>query len=354
MLKVIELFAGIGAQASALERLKKDFNFDYEIVAISEIDKYASESYELIHGKVNNLGDITKIERLPKADFWTYSSPCQDISQAGKQRGFEKGSGTRSGLLWEVDRLLQVAKEHNELPKYLLMENVKALVSDKFYDGFLGWLDILKSYGYKSFWKVLNAKDYGVPQNRERVFVVSILDKDAYYEFPKSFKLEKRIKDILEQEVDEKYYLSQKMIDGMKRSNFHTYQLDNLLLNDKDYAKTVTARFEGASQCIQVGQTNGAYERANRTYSVDGISPTITTAKSQLFNIKVTIKDFIKENNKNAKHQQDLLQSEDDICRTIPAGTHASTPHLLKTVVKEEPIGTYDYQKSDKFYEGKK
>ena len=437
MLKVIELFAGIGAQVSALERLKNDFNFDYEIVAISEIDKYASESYELIHGKVNNLGDITKIERLPKADFWTYSSPCitndsliftkdgykefkdlkvgdevltksntyhkiakifdngihqtcivnelnihctlnhkfyirkliganlsepyfeevqnldkdcylgipsnaindynkrikeignfligntcwfpfkgytlsnlehvynmeveedhsyiiqgciskncQDISQAGKQKGFEKGSGTRSGLLWEVDRLFQVAKEHNELPKYLLMENVKALVSDKFYDGFLGWLDILKSYGYKSFWKVLNAKDYGVPQNRERVFVVSILDKDAYYEFPTSFKLEKRIKDILEQEVDEKYYLSQKMIDGMKRSNFHTYQLDNLLLNDKDYAKTVTARFEGAPQCIQVGQTNGAYERANRTYSVDGISPTITTAKSQLSNIE--------------------------------------------------------------------
>lgn len=126
------------------------------------------------------------------------------------------------------------------------MENVKALVSDKFYDGFLGWLDILKSYGYKSFWKVLNAKDYGVPQNRERVFVVSILDKDAYYEFPIPFKLEKRLRDVLEQQVDEKYYLSQKMIDGMKRTNFSTYQLDNLLVNDKECAKTILARFEGA------------------------------------------------------------------------------------------------------------
>ena len=118
-LKVNELFAGIGAQRQALINI----GIDFEIVATSDIDKYANQSYELLYGKTNNLGDIKKIEKLPKADLWTYSYPCTDISLAGKMKGFEKGSNTRSSLLWEVQRLLEVAKENNELPKYLLLEN---------------------------------------------------------------------------------------------------------------------------------------------------------------------------------------------------------------------------------------
>ena len=178
MLKVIELFAGVGSQTQAL---KKEANIKHEVVAISEIDKYASRAYEILHGLVNNLGDIKKIERLPVADFWTYSFPCTDISLAGRQKGFDKGSNTQSSLLWEVERLLNIANDNDELPMYLLMENVKALVSKKFINDFEDWIKYLKSLGYKNFWKVLNAKDYGVPQNRERVFMISIRDENASY-----------------------------------------------------------------------------------------------------------------------------------------------------------------------------
>ena len=128
MIKVIELFAGIGSQREALKRA----NIKHEIVAISENDKYASKAYELLHGPTNNLGDIKNINGLPKADLWTYSFPCTDISLAGKMKGFDKGSNTNSSLLWEVQRLLEVAKANNELPKYLLMENVKNIVSNCF------------------------------------------------------------------------------------------------------------------------------------------------------------------------------------------------------------------------------
>ena len=157
MIKVIELFAGIGSQREALKRA----DIEYEIVAMSENDKYASRAYELLHGPTNNLGDIKNIDRLPKADLWTYSFPCTDISLAGKMKGFDKGSNTNSSLLWEVQRLLEVAKANNELPKYLLMENVKNIVSKKkFMSLFQVWLDYLDSLGYKNFYKVLNANDY--------------------------------------------------------------------------------------------------------------------------------------------------------------------------------------------------
>lgn len=180
MLKVIELFAGVGAQTQGL----KEAGIDHEVVAISELDKYADRAYRLLHGDVNNLGDITRIEKLPQAGLWTYSFPCTDISLAGKQRGLEKGSSTSSSLLWEEERLLNVSKDYNELPKFLLMENVKALVSKKIISDFNEWLLYLESLGYKNYWKVLNAKHYGIPQNRERVFLLSIKDEHTYYEFP--------------------------------------------------------------------------------------------------------------------------------------------------------------------------
>ena len=128
MSKIIELFADIGNQREALKRA----NIEHEIVAISENYKYASKAYELLHRPTNNLGDIRKIDKLLKADLWTYSFPCTDISLAGKMKGFDKGSNTHSSLLWEVQRLLEVAKENDELPKYLLIENVKKIISKKF------------------------------------------------------------------------------------------------------------------------------------------------------------------------------------------------------------------------------
>ena len=213
MITINELFSGIGAQVAALKRL----GIGYKVIGISEIDRFAIQSYEAINGKTRNYGDISKAESLDYADLWTYSFPCTDISLAGKQAGLtdETGKQTRSGLLFEVERLLRKSVEDGTQPKYLLLENVKNLVGKKFKPEFDKWLQTLDSLGYNNYWKVLNAKDYGVPQNRERVFVVSIRkDVDTHgYTFPEPFKLNRRLKDVLETNVDEKYYLKQGLVE---------------------------------------------------------------------------------------------------------------------------------------------
>lgn len=206
-LKVFEAFAGYGSQHMALERLHcEDPSFRYEIAGISEIDKFALQSYQAIHGPTRNYGDISAIDwdSGPDFDLFTYSFPCTDISMAGYQKGLEENSGTRSSLLWQCRKAI-IAKR----PKYLLMENVKALTYKKFRPYLDKWIAELESYGYKNFWKVLNAKDFGVPQNRERVFMVSIRDKDAEFTFPEPQELKRTIKDVLEADVDASYFLSE-------------------------------------------------------------------------------------------------------------------------------------------------
>ena len=207
-IKVFEAFSGYGSQSIALRNL----GVDYDVVAISEIDKYAIKAYEAIHGKVNNLGDISKIkvEDIPEHDLFTYSFPCQDLSVAGKQRGLAEG--TRSGLLYECKKIIETKK-----PKYLLLENVKNLVSKRFKPDFDKWLEYLESLGYTNYWDILDAKHFGVPQSRQRVFVVSVLGEHKPYEFPKPIQLTKNIKDMLEDEVDNKYYMSDKCIEKMKK-----------------------------------------------------------------------------------------------------------------------------------------
>ena len=155
-----------------------------------------------------NYGDICDIdwEKVPDFDLFTYSFPCQSVSTAGKQHGLEEGSGTRSSLLWQCRRAI-VAKK----PKYLLMENVRGLVSERFHPLFLKWCDELTSYGYTNFAQILNAKDYGIPLNRERVFVVSILG-EAWFNFPQPVELKLRLKDMMLDKVDEKYYLDQEKV----------------------------------------------------------------------------------------------------------------------------------------------
>ena len=210
-MKVLSLFSGIGAFEKALDRL----NIDYELVAFSEIDKYATKSYCAIHGvdESMNLGDITKVDEnsLPKdIDLITYGFPCQDISLAGKQKGLfnNDGTQTRSGLFFEALRIIEATK-----PKIAIAENVKNLTGKKFKEQFELVLKSLEEAGYSNYWKVLNAKDYGIPQNRERVFIISIRkDIDKGYEFPKPFPLQLRLKDMLEDKVDEKYYLSDEQI----------------------------------------------------------------------------------------------------------------------------------------------
>lgn len=240
MLKVIELFAGIGAQRKGLERA----GIEHEVVAISEIDKYALKVYESLYGNTPNLGDISKIEKLPKADMWTYSFPCTDISLSGRMKGLEKGSGTHSSLLWEVQRLLEVSKANDELPKYLLLENVKNLISKKFKPYFDEWCRYLESLGYKNFYKVLNGKNYNVPQNRERIFLLSIRNCRKDYVFPNDIPLTTKLGDLLESNVADKYFLSEKLItcfSSMKNRNGLVRGLRFRPRGKKDeYAWTIT------------------------------------------------------------------------------------------------------------------
>ena len=254
MLRVFEAFAGYGSQSIALRNL----GIEYEVVAISEIDKYAIKAYEAIHGPTNNLGDICKIDPsdIPDHDLFTYSFPCQDLSVAGKQAGL--GKGTRSGLLYECEKIIEAKK-----PKYLLLENVKNLVGKKFKAQFDEWLDYLESLGYTNYWKVLNAKDYGVPQNRERVFVVSILGYHKPYEFADKIPLDKCIADILEDEVDEKYYINKP---------FH--------LVNKGHQAELDIK---GQDCIK------------RAYSTDKTAPTLTTMQGGMREPKVLIPQATKK-----------------------------------------------------------
>ena len=211
-IRLIELFGGIGSQAKALTNLKCDYTH-HKLV---EFDKHCINSYNEIHNTKCNTSDITmvsgqdlEIVETKKYDYvMTYSFPCQDLSLAGKQAGMKKGSGTRSGLLWEVERILHELKE---LPQVLLMENVPDVIGNANIKDFNDWQKSLETLGYNNYVQLLNAKHYGIPQNRNRAFMVSILG-DYSYTFPKRQKLTLRLKDFLEDEVDEKYYLSENYI----------------------------------------------------------------------------------------------------------------------------------------------
>ena len=281
-MKVLSLFSGIGAFEKALDRL----NINYELVAFSEIDKYATKSYCAIHGvdESMNLGDITKVDEnsLPKdIDLITYGFPCQDISLAGKQKGMfnDDGTQTRSGLFFEALRIIEATK-----PKIAIAENVKNLTGKKFKEQFELVLKSLEEAGYSNYWKVLNAKDYGIPQNRERVFIISIRkDIDKGYEFPEPFPLQLRLKDMLDDEVDEKFYLDSTKEYFIKHS-FESEEKGNgfrfapHVKKNANVAKTVTTRaggrmddnfvvdveceedifkFDSTNKMIQVGQMYG-------------------------------------------------------------------------------------------------
>ena len=205
--RLIELFAGIGAQAKALERLGIPFEH-YQAV---EFDRFALASYNAVHGTdfqttdIRNVrgADLGVVDTDEYCYILTYSFPCQDLSIGGHQKGMKRG--TRSGLLWEVERLLH---ECEHLPQILLMENVPMVVADKNINDFAGWVQSLERLGYTNVWSILNAKDYGVPQHRERCFMVSFLG-DYQYEFPRPIPLTKKMRDLLELDVDEKYYINE-------------------------------------------------------------------------------------------------------------------------------------------------
>lgn len=259
-MKVLSLFSGIGAFEKALDNL----GVPYELAAYCEIDKYASKSYQAIHGvsETKNLGDITKVDekKLPKdIDLITYGFPCQDISLAGKQKGLfnEDGTQTRSGLFFEALRIIEETQ-----PRVAIAENVKNLTSKKFAVQFGIVLDSLKAAGYNNYFQVLNAKDYGIPQNRERVFIVSIRKDidNGEFKFPKAFPLELRLKDMLDDEVDEKYYLSESNILKIQNSKFAQ---EASRIQSSDICQTLLARDYKDPKCVQVGQIYGTEKEPN-------------------------------------------------------------------------------------------
>ena len=204
-MKILELFGGIGACSKAFKRL----GIPIEIADYVEIDKYAVTSYNAINGTNFEPQDITKWDKDIDVDFIMHGSPCQDFSVAGKNLGGDEGSGTRSSLMYETIRIVNKLK-----PKYVLWENVKNLLSKKHIHNFRKYVDIMQEGGYNTYYKVLNSKDFGIPQNRERVFTLSIrqdIDNGTFV-FPKPIELKIKLKDMLESNVSEKYYLSDKMI----------------------------------------------------------------------------------------------------------------------------------------------
>jgi DNA (cytosine-5)-methyltransferase 1 len=243
-IRLIELFAGIGSQAKAL----KNIGVNFEHWRVCEFDKYAISAYNAVHGTDFTTSDITQITandlNITDTEHYTYlltySFPCQDLSNAGLGRGMEKGSGTRSGLLWEVERLLN---ECTELPQVLLMENVPQVHGVKNKPHFDKWIEFLESKGYSNYWQDLNAKNYGIPQNRNRCYMVSILG-DYSYEFPKPIPLTLKLGDMLEREVDEKYYLSDSHIEKISKWKAQQKPLSRVLGNNS-VSPTLTARGAG-------------------------------------------------------------------------------------------------------------
>ena len=274
MLKVFEAFAGVGSQRMAL----KNLGIEHEVVGICEIDKFALKSYEAIHGDCPNFGDISKIDvnDLPDMDLFTYSFPCQDLSIAGKRKGL--GENTRSGLLYECEKIIE-----GKRPKYLLLENVKNLVGKKFKSDFDKWLNYLESLGYTNYWKVLNAKDYGVPQNRERVFVVSILKNSQVYKFPKPVKLTKCIKDILEKNVEEKFYMNKpfKLVNkGRIKAEFTeiNFEQTKRIHGTDGYFQALAAQDRGINNILVKAElTCYNNNQVNRILGDEGICSTLDT-----------------------------------------------------------------------------
>ena len=337
MLTVNELFAGIGAFRKALIRL----GIPHEIVGISEIDKYAIKSYNAIYGETRNYGDISKVERLDYADLWTYGFPCQDISLAGQLKGIVKGE-TRSGLLYEVQRLLAQAQSDDQLPKYLIMENVKNLVGKKFradFDSWLGWLDEL---GYNNYWKVLNAVDYGIPQNRERVFCISIRkDIDTGYTFPSPVESDTVLMDKLEpvEDIDEKYFLSSECVkrrftkNQINEEKGYGFRFSPVEREEAKIATTVTTvpTRDTANHITEKGVNSILEDNVDeRYYLSDEMSSKLIEKPTDGIVRQV---GYIKKTENGTQHQSNTVYDPKGAARTLTACDYKS-PMMIKEEFK--------------------
>ena len=306
MLKVLELFAGIGACSKALERL----GIEHEIVDAVEIDKYAIKSFNAIHGTNFETQDITEWDKDIECDLIMHGSPCQDFSLAGKQAGGDEGSGTRSSLMYETIRIVEKLK-----PKYVIWENVKNVLSQKHKHNFENYLTAMESFGYTNYYQVLNAKDYKVPQNRERIFVVSILN-GGEFEFPPKQTLELRLKDILEDEVDEKYYLSEKMLNGfLKHNEKHNEKGTGFIWKPKTEDDIASCLRANGALCptdntvlrkYGIFDTEETKHQAGSVYDKNGLSPTLDTMQGGWRQPCVEVKNATKKGYQEA-HEGDSV-----------------------------------------------
>jgi len=282
-IRLIELFAGIGSQAKAL----KNIGADFEHYFMCDFDKYAVKSYNAIHGTAFDTSDITKLKggdlRINGHEehiyLLTYSFPCTDISIAGRRQGMAKETETRSALLWEVERLM---RETETLPQILLMENVPDVIGKNNIKDFRIWRDFLEGLGYKNYISFLNARHYGVPQNRNRCFMVSLLG-DYYYVFPDRLRLKKRLRDVLEQTVDDKYYLSDNVIKYYRnRREKYNGGFAFKPKTEDDIAFTITTKAGSRpidNYIIQAGSLNRSdYRQSNVVISPQGICTALTAA----------------------------------------------------------------------------
>ena len=311
-IRLIELFAGYGSQAMALKRIGANFEH-YRVV---EFDKYAIASYNAVHGTDFPTMDITKVhaEDLNICDtnaftyLLTYSFPCTDLSVAGKQAGMSKGSGTRSGLLWEVERILTEIKDGNgELPQILFMENVPQVHGKKNINDFEKWLGFLESLGYTNYWQDLNAKNYGVAQNRNRCFMFSFLGNYSY-DFPQPIPLTKRIRDYLEEVVDDKFYVSDKALKGFakhakkqkeKGNSFHAVVKDV-----DDISSTIKSRYykDGSDRLLKVaGKINSSQD--GKVVYTDGIALTLVSGH---YNVPKIAEPTIRKSYESEKLQHSI------------------------------------------------
>lgn len=253
-ISILELFGGIGACTKALKNIGMNVN----VIDYVEIDKYAVKSYNAINNTQFEPQDITKWNKDIKVDLIMHGSPCQDISIAGLQAGADKDTGTRSSLMYETIRIVEKLN-----PKYVIWENVKNLLSKKHKHNFDNYIDKLEKLGYNSYYQVLNAKDYGIPQNRERVYTISIRkDIPQSFNFPEKEELKLRLKDMLEDEVDEKYFVKKTL---------------NLQIGDTKVSWDNSGK--------------GYNSQQDRAYYQDGLCPTLSNCNSSGDKSQIVLKD---------------------------------------------------------------
>lgn len=389
-IRLIELFAGIGAQSKALENLGADFEshrvvewscnsiIAYNAIHVGDFGDHSQnltkdEILERVRGvSIDYNKPATDTELLRKGEKWlrrlyssmvaikdlcpdvsrvhaedlgitererycyilTYSFPCQDLSLAGKGKGMSKGSGTRSGLLWEVERILNELKAREQLPHVLVMENVPQVCAEKNAKDWESWLQALESMGYTNYFDILNAKDYGIPQNRKRCFCVSLLGQYGY-SFPKRIPLAHRLKDLLDEGISEKYYLKQRIIDSFLRS----------YTPKEDDAFVVASR--GRNQDNPSDRSKGAKLTQRLEPNKEGLSNTLTTVDKDNYVCDGRIVEAGRLDIYNFKSEK-VVFSPEGASPTILARDYRGPKKILETI----PIPTANSKGFELAHEG--